>query len=85
MTLRAQIEEHVIVTVEGVGKMRVPRRTTATRLSGLLPADMQAQGRILWRGDECFDHEPDDDNPTPEPIIELRDGDHLVFAPRGSY
>lgn len=72
----------VVVTVEGVGQMRVPQRATATRLQGFLPADMQVQGRILWRGDECFDVESDD---MTEPHIELHDGDHLVFAPRGSY
>lgn len=76
-------QNFVTVKVEGYGLCRLPSPAPVVAVLQYFPAGYEMHtDRILWRGnDALFDSQEDDY----EKILTLNEGDHLVFAPRGSY
>lgn len=79
----AQQAEFIVITIEGFGKHRMPRRFPASAWPTWAPSGyFPYHERSIWRGDEVlYDPRVDD----PRKMIELRVDDHLVFTPHGSY
>ncbi len=80
------------VKVEGLGIVRMHEWMRPSAIYQILcgPFGPDGNDRILWRGvggiEPLFDfralHENEQDT---NPWIELREGDHLILAPRGSF